>query len=321
MITIKSHKSTLTQWPPSLQHDPSKGGKMSIDRIKALPCWHGRISAEPLQGGLSNESWKITDATGQYVARFGSDFPFHHVSRAHEVMSARAAHAAGFAPKVHYSEPGTMVCEFLTARTWQESDMRASPARIGGLLCEFHQKMPGHVSGPGAIFWVFHVIRDYARTLGDNQGRFTPDLQRLLAINARLEAAQRPMPIIFGHHDLLPGNFLDDGARLWLIDFEYAGFGTGMFDLAGVAGNGGFSPEEETSLLTAYFDAPPDAATLQSFAAMKAAALMREAMWAMVSEIFLAAPGANYDAHAQDYLGRLDAALDSYQSHYGKLAL
>jgi len=59
--------------------------------------------------------------------------------------------------------------------------------------------------------------------------------------------------------------------------------------------------------------------TFQSFAAMKCAALMREAMWGMVSEIFLAAPGADYDAHVREYLHRLDAALELYQTTYGKI--
>ncbi len=84
--------------------------------------------------------------------------------------------------------------------------------------------MPAHVSGPGFIFWPFHVIRDYARQLAAS--RHAAALPGYLALAAELEAAQMPLPIVFGHHDLLPANILDDGARLWLIDFEYAGFGT-----------------------------------------------------------------------------------------------
>lgn len=290
---------------------------MDIERIRALPCWQGRIEAQVLKGGLSNESWKVTDAVGTHVVRFGTDFPFHHVFRDREVMAARAAHAAGFAPAVTWSAPGIMVSRFLDARTWNEDDMRANPARIGRTLRDFHQAMPAHVAGPGAIFWVFHVIRDYARTLSQNGSRFAPDLARLLDINAELERVQVPMPIVFGHHDLLPGNFLDDGERLWLIDFEYAAFGTPMFDLAGAAGNAGMAPDEETSLLVAYFGQAPGPDVLRSFKAMKCAALMREAMWAMVSEIYLAAPGADYDAHAQDYLERLQTALEGYRASGG----
>ena len=104
---------------------------MSVERIRALPCWRGEIAAEPLTGGLSNESWKVTDAAGAHVVRFGEDFPFHHVARANEVMAARAAHAAGFAPEVVHAAPGVMVSRFIEARTWGEADLRAAPERVG----------------------------------------------------------------------------------------------------------------------------------------------------------------------------------------------
>ena len=293
---------------------------MGIERIRALPCWRGGIAAEPLRGGLSNESWKVTDAAGAHVARFGEDFPFHHVARANEVMAARAAHRAGFAPEVEYAAPGVMVSRFLAARTWGEADLRADPERVGRFLAEFHRRMAGEVSGPGVIFWVFHVIRDYARTLRQADSRFAADLPRLVGVAGAMEAAQVPLPVLSGHHDLLPANFLEDGeGRLWLIDYEYAGFGTAMFDLAGAASNAGMAPAETRALMAAYFGATPDAATCRAFDAMQCASLAREAMWAMVSEIFLAAPGADYDAHARDYLGRLDAALEQYQSTHGKI--
>lgn len=293
---------------------------MALERIRALPCWRGEVRAEPLTGGLSNESWKVTDAAGAHVVRFGADFPFHHVSRSNEVMAARAAHRAGFAPAVEYAGPGVMVSAFLGARTWGAEDVRADPARVGRYLRAFHQRMPGEVSGPGAIFWVFHVIRDYARTLGENQSRFAGDLPGLVAAAAAMEAAQVPLPIVYGHHDLLPANFLEDGqGRLWLVDYEYAGFGTAMFDLAGAASNAGMTGGEAGEMLGAYFGATPGPDVIRAFDAMQCASLAREAMWAMVSEIFLAAPGADYDAHARDYLGRLQAALDRYQTLHGKI--
>ena len=114
------------------------------------------------------------------------------------------------------------------------------------------------VAGEGAIFWVFHVIRDYARTLEARESRFLPELDRLRAVADEAEAAQVPMPIVFGHHDLLPGNFLEtEDGRLWLIDFEYAAFGTSMFDLACAAGNAGMGEGETAELLHAYFGEAP----------------------------------------------------------------
>jgi thiamine kinase-like enzyme len=294
---------------------------MELDRIEAVPCWRGKIQAERLHGGLSNESWKVTDEAGAHVVRFGSDFPFHHVRRQRELAAARAAHAAGFAPAVEYAAPGVTVTAFLEARTWNEADMRANPARIGRLLSDFHRLMPPLIAGEGAIFWVFHVVRDYARTLKAHGSRFAGELPRLCDVASETEAAQVPMPIVFGHHDLLPGNFLEtaDG-RLWLIDYEYAAFGTGMFDLACAAANAGLDEAGAGELLRAYFGTTPDEATWRAFEAMRCAALAREAMWAMVSEIFLTTPGADYDAHARDYLARLDAALDRFHTRYRRLA-
>ncbi len=286
---------------------------MSIDKIRALPCWRGEITAEPLTGGLSNESWKVTDDAGAHVVRFGRDYPFHHVLREREVMTARAAHAAGFAPEVTYAAPGVMVSAFLDARTWGEPDVREAPERVAALIRDFHEKMPAEITGPAFLFWPFHVIRDYARTIGDS----AYDIARCLRLNAEFEAAQIPMPIIFGHHDLLPANFLDDGARLWLIDFEYAGFGTPMFDLAGAASNAGMDEAQSARLLAAYFGHAPDATTIRAFDAMQCASLLREAMWAMVSELHLSAPGADYAAYAQDNLDRLDAALARYRAKHG----
>ena len=288
-------------------------------RIAALPCWQGIPQAEPLSGGLSNEIWKVTDAAGAHVVRFGADYPFHHVSRDREAMATRAAHAAGFSPAVEYTAPGVMVTQFVTARTWGAEDVRSHAPRIAGLLRRFHTSMPKRVSGEACLFWVFHVVRDYGRTLVAGHSPFAPDLPRLLDLNEWLEATQPPLPIIFGHNDLLPANILDDGNRLWLIDYEYAGFSTPMFDLAGAASNAQMTGAQATALLTAYFGHPPDATLQRAFDAMQVASLLRESMWAMVSDLHLSAPGVDYPAYAAENLSRLDAALDRYQSVHGKL--
>ena len=289
---------------------------MIPDKLRSLP-FAGDITAEPLLGGLSNESWKVTDSTGSHVVRYGRDYPFHHVDRAREVMTARAAHAAGFGPRVEHAEPGVTVVEFLNARTWGPDDLRANLDRIATLLRRFHAEMPAYIEGAAFLFWPFHVIRDYARTIRAGNSPFTPDLPALLALAAELEQAQIPLPIIFGHHDLLPANFLDDGSRLWLIDFEYAGFGTALFDLAGAASNAGMEAEETDRLLTTYFGESPTPALRRAFDAMQCASLLREAMWAMVSDLHLAAPGADYKAYAHENLAKLDAALSQYHSRHG----
>ncbi len=290
---------------------------MVPDHIRALPCWQGEITATPLEGGLSNESWKVTDARGVHVVRFGRDFPFHHVDRAREVMTARAAHAAGFGPEVEYAAPGVSVVAFVPSRTWAAADICTAPDRVGTLLRRFHDEMPAQISGAAFLFWPFHVIRDYARTIAAGGSAFAAGLPAHLDLAQRLEQAQVPMPIVFGHHDLLPANFLDDGRRLWLIDYEYAGFGTAMFDLAGAASNAGMAPEETEALLLAYFGTPPGPDFRRAFDAMQCASLLREAMWAMVSDLHLAAPGANYAAYARENLQKLAESLSHFTKTHG----
>ncbi len=287
-------------------------------RIAGLRIWKGEPEWVPLKGGLSNESFTVTDRTGKYVVRFGQDFPFHHVFRDRELMAARAAQAAGFAPEIVHAEPGVMVSRFIEGRTFGPDDVHANIARIAALIRRFHAEMPNYVSGPGFIFWVFHVIRDYARNLKAGGSRMAPLLPGFLALAAEMERVQLPLPIVYGHHDLLPANFIDDGKRLWLIDYEYAGFGTAMFDLAGIASNAGFDGANAAALLEEYLGEAPGEPLIRSHAAMQCASLLREAMWSMVSELHLDAPGVDYVAYTQQNLDALERSVAAYRARFGK---
>lgn len=271
------------------------------ERLARLPCWRGPVTLKPLVGGLTNLSWVAKDGDEKFVVRCGGDIPVHHVFRDRERAASRAAFAAGISPEVIHVEPGITVLRFIDGRTFEEADMRLALARLVPLLKTCHREVGKHVQGSANIFWVFHVIRDYVRLL-DADAKY-------LALAERLEAAQVPLPIVFGHHDLLPGNLMDDGRRLWLIDWEYGGFGTAMFDLANLSSNGSFDNVEDAELLHGYFDGRVDSDLRRAFRAMKVASALREALWAMVSDVHLKTPGIDYQAHARDYLARTDQAL------------
>jgi thiamine kinase-like enzyme len=288
-------------------------------RVASLPCWLGKPTVAPLPGGLSNTAFVVDDGRGRYVVRCGHDIAVHHVSRERERAASIAAHAAGLSPELVYAEPGAMVLRFIEGHTLAEADLRAMLERIVPLLASCHGDVPKHLAGAAGAFWVFHVIRDYVRTLRADGARSERDLARYAALADALEAQQAPLSIVFGHHDLLPGNLIDDGKRLWLIDWEYGGFGTAMFDLANLALNGRYSEDDDRRLLEAYFRRPVDDALQRSFDAMKVASALREAMWSMVSAIHLSAPGADYTGHTAEYLARTDAALGQYVQRHGAL--
>lgn len=287
-------------------------------RIWVLPIWTGPVEPRPLKGGLSNRSYTVRDSGRTFVVRFGQDYPFHHVYRTREIMTARAAHAAGFAPEVIYTSPGVMVSTFIDGKTFTAEDVRANIAPLADIVKRFHTEMPHYLSGPGFAFWVFHVIRDYARTLREGGSRMRENLAAYLDLAEELERTQPPLPVVFGHNDFLPANILDDGERLWLIDFEYAGFSTAMFDLAGLSSNAGFSAEQSEELLARYFGETPGPDMMRAHMAMQCASLLREAMWSMVSELHLSAPNVDYVAYTAENLARLEIALDQYRSAYGK---
>jgi len=287
-------------------------------RIRNLPLWQGKISLEPLTGGVSNVGYKVTDQTGSYVARLGHDYPFHQVSRAREAVAARAAFASGLSPEVVHVEEGLMVLRFITARTYGEMDVRNNWGTCVDIVKRCHHEMPKRILGQGAIFWVFQIIRDCCATLEREGHRRASEVPRWLTVVDALEASQVPLPIIFGHHDLLPANFLNDGKRLWLIDWEYGAFGTAMFDLANLAAANSFDTALEAQMLEHYFERQPDEALTRAFSAMKVAAALREATWGMISELYLNAPGADYVAYATEYLGRFEKILTEHEARFGR---
>lgn len=272
----------------------------------------------PLHGGLSNENYIVTDADERFVVRLGEDLPFHHVVRDHEIMVTRAAHAAGFAPELVYAAPGVMVSRFIDGVTYDAQAVCKDVEEIARLIQRFHQTMPTRVSGGARLFWPFHVVRDYAATLRAGNSRYRSRLDDFVALSQALELLQAPLPIVFGHHDLLPANFLHDGNRLWLIDFEYASFSTPMFDLAGVVANAGVDADMSTRFLQIYFDGPVSDVVVCSHSAMQCAALLREAMWSMVSELHMAAPGVDYVAYAEENLQMLSEALADFETRFQK---
>jgi thiamine kinase-like enzyme len=287
------------------------------ERIKKLPCWRNAARLAPLKGGISNTSFVVTDSSGKYVARCGGDIAVHHVFRDRERATSEAAYAAGLSPELVYSEPGVMVFRHVEGRTFAEEDMQSNIGAIVALLRKCHHEVGRLLKGPPPFFWVFHVIRDYVHGLMKAKALPAEQLSRYAGLANSLEDRQMPLPMVFGHHDLLPGNFLDDGKRIWLIDWEYGGFGTAMFDLANVAANGSFTGEQERELLETYFDAEPSADLQRSFDAMKVASALREALWAMVSQLHLSAPGADYEAHGREYLRRTDEALKRFHERHG----
>ncbi|KKZ88947.1 choline kinase [Rhizobium phaseoli] len=284
------------------------------DRIHALGIWQGPIEISPISGGITNRNYLVSDAVARCVVRIGTDIPIHHILRQNELAASRAAHAAGLSPAVIHHSPGVLVLDYIEARALSPEDIRTPDmlARVVPLVRACHHDIARHFRGPAMIFWVFHVIRDYAASLKESGSPHLPLLPALIAKAERLEAVAAPFEIAFGHNDLLAANFLDDGKRLWLIDWDYAGFNTPLFDLGGLASNNEFSQATEQMMLETYFDRPLTAELGCRYGAMKCASLLRETLWSMISEIHSTIQF-DYAAYTAENLGRFERAYQAFE--------
>lgn len=280
----------------------------------ALPCWSGRVSPVPLAGGMTNCNFAVEDGGKRYVARIGGDIPVHHIVRSTEAAACRAAYAAGVSPRVLYSDANALVIGFVEGKTFKPEDVRAraNHGPLIDLVRRAHREIPKHLRGPAPLFWVFQVVRHYGHLLRELGSPHVGEIADFVAKAEALERAVGPVDLVFGHNDLLAANIIDDGKKLWLVDWEYAGFNSPLFDLGGLASNSEVSPEGAEHLAALYFGRPVDDALRRRMAAMSAASLMRETLWSMVCEQ-TSALTFDYCAYTAENLRRFAAAYAAFR--------
>ena len=278
--------------------------------IRSIPIWNENIKIQTIDGGLTNQNFLIEENNKKYVVRLGDDIPEHLISRSNELIVSKAASNAGISPKVVYHSEGILVLDYIECSTLSAEGVRKNIKSIIPLIKKIHHEIPKNLYGQSVIFWVFHVIRNYVKFLYDNKSSYSKILYGLISQSELLEKKSSPYEIVFGHNDLLPANFLDDGSRLWVIDWEYAGYNTPLFDLGGLSSNNDFSLEEETYLLENYFENKINDKLLLQYNSLKCASLLRETMWSMVSEL-TSKIDFNYANYTQENLLKFNQAYKS----------
>ena len=285
--------------------------KKTKNLILSIPIWESTIEIKKIYGGITNQNFLIKDNLKKFVVRLGEDIPEHLVSRSNEIIASKAASETNISPKVIYNSKGILVLQYIESVTLSAENVRNKINVIIPLIKKIHLEMPKKIIGQSLIFWVFHVIRNYENFLRSNKSSYIKLLPDLLHKSELLEKNSSPHEIVFGHNDLLPANFLDDGLRLWIIDWEYAGFNTPLFDLGGLASNNNFSLKEEAYLLENYFEKKVDDETWQKYNALKCASLLREAMWSMVSEL-TSKIDFNYKNYTQENLSKFNQSYKEF---------
>ena len=255
--------------------------------------WPGQqVSIEPLGGGITNRNFKVGAGGQEFVLRIGgTDTELLGIDRAAEHAASRIAAELGLGPEVvAFIEPeGYLVTRFVDGEVG-----KIDVDRVGGALRLLHDgpALPGR-------FDSFRVVEAYRATAREHGVAVPSAYEVAKEVADRIERRRSGAPLRPCHNDLLNANFIDDGIRLWLVDWEYAGMGDPFFDLGNFAVNHELPEEGENALLAAYGSDDGDALVLMRFMSD-----FREAMWGIV-QLAISELDFDFGAYAEEHFERL----------------
>jgi thiamine kinase-like enzyme len=254
-----------------------------IPLLAALPA--AAMGVERL-GGLTNRNYRISAGDARYVLRVPGERTADYIDRRVEAHNARAAAAAGVNAEVLFFDPddGLMLCRHLDGCVTMTAALFASrpgaPARAARALRRMHR------SGRRFEFRfeLFNMIGGYLKVL-QKHGAALPEgyhdvVGEAEAMRSVLE--RRPAALAPCHCDPLAENFLDDGARMWVVDWEYSGMNDPIWDLGDLSVEAEFDAACEREMMEAYCDGPPPPAVLGRMVVYKAMCDLLWTLWGLI---------------------------------------
>jgi thiamine kinase-like enzyme len=224
--------------------------------FEELPVLAGRPrQLEELSGGLTNRNIKITTPDGVYVARCAdTSRNFLEIDRGREYYNTKAAERAGVgAPVIDYRpEHGLLLLGYLNGTTLCNNDFQRP-----GVITKVAEGCRRLHAGPRfrGRFDMFERQHSYLKTVQDNGFKLPSDYLdhagAFGAIASTLTAADKTT--VPCNNDLLAGNFIEDGEKVWLIDYEYSGNNDPCFELGNIWSECGLSTEQLDELVTTYY--------------------------------------------------------------------
>jgi thiamine kinase-like enzyme len=259
-----------------------------VAALHRLPELAGRdLLLTSLSGGITNRNFRV-DASGttdRWVIRLaGSDTHLLGISREVERAATVAAAGVGVGPEVTaFIRPeGYLVTRFIVGSPVSDEAVHRPDTlrRVADSLRRIHDgpAIPG-------LFVPLRIVEAY-RALAIARGvPIPPEYDLASAVGRRIEGALLAAPIELRpcHNDLLNANFIDDGARIRIIDWEYAGMGDPFFDLGNFSINHELTDAEDRILLEAY-DGRVRPAPLARLTLMRVVSDFREAMWGVLQQ-------------------------------------
>jgi len=230
-------------------------------------------TVQELPGGLTNRNYKVSTPDGTFVARIASGgTELLAIDRDCEYRNSVTAAAAGAgAPVIEYRpQDRLLVLGYIEGRTLASADV--ADERNIPRIAQACRRL--HAGGRfGNDFDMFDIQRGYlavARSCGFRIPAGYDDLlpafsaaEKALAARANQTVPNQTVPnqtvpnqTVPCHNDLLAANFIDDGDRIWLIDYELSGNNDPCFELGNIAAESHLSGDALAALVTAYYGRP-----------------------------------------------------------------
>jgi thiamine kinase-like enzyme len=259
----------------------------------------------PLEGGITNRNYRLRMGGEDLVLRLcdrGAEVL--GIDRTTEEIASRRAAAERIAPPVvaFLADVPALVTRWLPGGDVPLEDMRTPVvmAQVAAMLRRLHA-----TPALPSAFAIFRLV-EQQRALADG----LPDsYDDLLALAHRIEGAltgPEHVPVSC-HNDLLTANFVRDGSRVCIVDWEYAGMNDRYFDLGNLSVNNGFDVDDDRALLELYFDEPVTSARFASLQLFRIISDFREAMWGAV-QLRRSSLDFDYAAYANEHFTRLERA-------------
>lgn len=281
--------------------------------LSQIPLWAEahELHVTPLENviSLNNTNYRVTANGVDYLLRVAADTgQYLGIRREEEREAAFAVAKAGVGPEVlYFDEAGNMVSAFIPGRHWQQEDFQKEDniARLAETLRRLHAIQ--EVSADGSVYRRIERLLASLETLKSetptNLNRHREEMERIEAARC---ADSRFVPGLC-HNDLWANNFLDDGQNLWLVDWEFAGNGDGLYDLTTIAQAGNYSEAQKRLLLETYgLTAPDDLASLHT---LQYVVWFFEGAWALVQHGLRGSQDFDYLAYAQKMFAAMDNRL------------
>jgi thiamine kinase-like enzyme len=224
-----------------------------------IPVLSGRPrSLEELSGGLTNRNVKVTTPDGEFVARCtDTNADMLGIDRDVEHANSRAAEEAGVgAPVLDYRpDLGVLVIGYLPGRTLSRENF-GEPGMVERVAQGCRQLHEGpRFTG---VFDMFERQQGYLRTVQEGDYRIPEGYLDHAESIERIRKALtvRDEGTVPCNNDLLAENFIDDGEKIWLIDYEYSGNNDACFELGNIWNECRLSLDQLEELVTSYYGRP-----------------------------------------------------------------